>query len=469
MATVLIKNGRIVTAVDDYEADILIEDGRVRMIGRDIPVGDDVEVHDATGLLVLPGGVDVHTHLDWEFGVARTVDTFGTGTRAAAFGGTTTVVDFCNQNHGQSPLAGLEDWYKRAASACVDVGAHMIILDPTEQALADMNVLMTKEGVTSFKLFTAYPGVLMVDDGIIMKTMKVANKAGGMCSIHAENGYVIQELVNNALAAGNLSPKYHMLTRPQEAEAEATSRAIRIAEMADAPVYIVHLSAAGALEAVMTARDCGQTVFAETCTHYLFLTSDEYDRPGFEGAKFVMSPPLRDPEDQDALWEGLMTRDLDVIATDHCPFRIEQGGFELKSTKLLGTGAFNKIPNGAPGIEERMTMVFNGAVHDRNMSINRFVELTSTTPAKLFGMFPRKGTIAVGSDGDIVLFDPGTEWTIRAAENHGNMDYSLFEDFDVTGKVQKVFTRGRLIVDGETWLGQEGMGEYLSRGPSGNA
>ncbi|MBX6322841.1 MAG: amidohydrolase family protein, partial [Rhodospirillaceae bacterium] len=285
MPAVLIRNGRIVTAVDDYQADILIQDGRIHTIGRNIEAGPDVETHDARGLLVLPGGVDVHTHLDWEFGTARTVDTFGTGTMAAAFGGTTTVVDFANQTRGQSPLKGLEDWHARAASACVDVAAHMILLDVDDRALADMKPLIEREGVTSFKLFMAYPGVLMVDDGAIFKTMRIAGANGAMICMHAENGAVIQVLVEEAVAAGHKAPRYHALTRPTLLEGEATHRAIRLAELAGAPLYIVHLSAAEALRAVSEARDLGLPVHAETCPHYLFLTDREYDRPDFEGAK----------------------------------------------------------------------------------------------------------------------------------------------------------------------------------------
>ncbi len=467
MPTVLIKNGRIVTAVDDYEADILIEDGRVNTIGRDIAVGGDVEVHDAKGLLVMPGGIDVHTHLDWDFGVARTVDTFGTGTRAAAFGGTTTVVDFCNQTRGESPLTGLEDWHKRAASSCIDVGAHMIMIDVDDNTLADVKTLMSREGVTSFKLFTAYPGVLMVDDGTIFKTMRLAAEGGGMCSVHCENGPVIKILVEEAIAAGNLAPKYHMLTRPPLCEGEATHRAIRLAQMAGAPLYVVHMSAAPAVEALVEARDRGQAVYGETCPHYLFLTRDEYDRPGFEGAKYVMSPPLRGEEDQAPLWQAIATGHMDVVATDHCTFCFSAETHGMKMSKQQGTESFAKIPNGAPGIEERMSMIFNGMTHQRGMSVNRFVDITSTAAAKLFGLFPCKGTIAAGSDADIVIFDPDETWTILGANGHGRIDYTLFEGHEVKGKTKKVFTRGRLIVDGDEWLGQEGMGEYLHRGPCG--
>jgi len=467
MTAVLIKNGHIVTAVDDYQADILIQDGRVHTIGRDIEVGGDVAVHDAEGLLVLPGGIDVHTHIDWEFGVARTVDTFGTGTKAAAFGGTTTLVDFCNQDRGGSPLAALEEWHSRSATAAIDVGAHMIMLDVNEQSLAEMRTLISREGVATFKLFMAYPSVLMIDDGSIFKAMRVAGENGAMICMHAENGEVINVLVEEAVAAGRTAPKYHAITRPSIMEGEATHRAIKIAELADTPVYIVHLSASEALNAVTEARDRGIRVHAETCPHYLFLTDEEYDKEGFEGAKYVMTPPLRTHSHQSALWRGLKTNDLQVVSTDHCPFCFAEQPYGLKFSKQQGADNFAKIPNGAPGIETRLPLVFDGAVHKHGMSINRFVELTSTTPAKLFGLFPKKGTIAVGTDADIVLFDPNEQWTIRAAEHHSRVDYTLFEGHPVTGRVKKVFLRGQLIVDGDEWLGREGMGEYQRRGEAG--
>ena len=433
MATVLIKNGRIVTAVDDYQADLLIEDGQIHTIGQGLVVGENVETHDASGLLVLPGGVDVHTHLDWDFGVARTVDTFGTGTQAAAFGGTTTVIDFCNQTRGQSPLVGLEDWHRRAASACVDVGAHMI----------------------------------MLDDGALFKAMRLAGRHGAMICVHAENGQVIQVLVEEAVAAGQLGPKYHSLTRPPSMEGEATHRAITIAALAETPLYVVHLSAREALRAVTEARDAGLPVYAETCPHYLFLTQEAYGHPGFESAKYVMTPPLRDLQHQQALWRGLSTNDLQVVSTDHCPFCFNEQPFGLKFSKQQGREDFSKIPNGAPGIETRLPLVYNGGVRQRGLSLHRFVALTATNPAKLFGLFPHKGTIAVGSDGDIVLFDANDTWTIRAAEQHSRVDYSLFEGQTLTGRVKKVFLRGQLLVDGQEWHGREGMGEFLRRGPCG--
>jgi dihydropyrimidinase len=466
MATTLIKNGRIVTAVDEYTADLLIEDERVRMIGRDLPAAQATRVHDASGLLVLPGGVDVHTHLDWDFGAARTVDTFGTGTMAAAFGGTTTVVDFANQTRGEGLRPGLENWRRRAESACVDVGAHMIVLDVRPETLADMTALV-RDGVTSFKLFTAYPGVLMVDDGALFRAMRVAGEGGAMICVHAENGPVIQVLVEEAVARGDTAPKFHALTRPSSMEGEATHRAIRLAELAGTPLYVVHLSAAEALAAVVQARDQGLPVYAETCPHYLFLTAADYDRPGFEGAKYVMTPPLRTAAHQDALWRGLKTDDLQVVSTDHCPFCFNEPPYGLKFSKQQGRNDFSKIPNGAPGVETRLPLIFDGGVRQRGLSLNRFVELTATAPARLFGLFPRKGTLAVGSDADIVVFDPNETWTIRAAEGHSRVDYTMFEGRSVTGRVKKVFLRGQLIVDGPEWLGKEGMGQFLRRGVSG--
>jgi dihydropyrimidinase len=344
----------------------------------------------------------------------------------------------------------------------------MILLDVNAQSLADMKTLILREGVSSFKLFMAYPGVLMVDDGALFKAMRIAGGNGAMTCVHAENGAVIQVLVEEAVAEGRTSPRYHMLTRPSLMEGEATHRAIRLAELAEAPLYIVHLSAGEALAAVTEARDRGIAVHAETCPHYLFLTREEYERPGFEAAKYVMTPPLRDPDHQRQLWRGLKTDDLQVVSTDHCPFCFNERPYGMKYSKQQGAANFSKIPNGAPGIETRLPLVFDGGVGKHGMSINRFVEVTATSPAKLFGLFPRKGTIAVGSDADLVLFDRNARWTIRAADHHSRVDYNLFEGRTVIGRVNKVFLRGNLIVDGDRWLGREGMGEYLRRGPSGS-
>jgi dihydropyrimidinase len=466
MAT-LIRNGRIVTAVDDYAADILVDGGRITTIGLQLEVGADVEVHDASGLLVLPGGVDVHTHMDMATPTAHTIDTFGSGTRAAAFGGTTTLVDFCTPLRGQSPLAALAGWHRLRESACVDVGAHMILLDASPGTLDEMKTLVRHEGVSSFKLFMAYPGALMLDDGELFKAMRVAGANGAMTCVHAENGPVIQALVDEAVAQGLKAPKYHALTRPAILEGEAVHRAICLAELAETPLYIVHLSTAQALTAVTEARDRGIAVHAETCPHYLFLNADEYERPGFEAAKYVMTPPLREHGHQPHLWRGLKTDDLQVVATDHCPFCFAEQPHGLRYSKQQGVDSFSHIPNGAPGVETRLPLVYDGAVVTQGMSVNRFVEITATAPAKLFGLFPKKGTVAVGSDGDLVLFDPAERWTIHAAEHHSRVDYSLFEGRELTGRVKKVFVRGQCIVDGTRWLGREGMGQYLRRSASG--
>ncbi|MDH4256781.1 MAG: dihydropyrimidinase [Gammaproteobacteria bacterium] len=467
MGRVLIKGGRIVTAVDDYVGDLLFDHGRIEAIGRELEAGD-AEVHDAGGLLILPGGVDVHVHMETPMGNGiETCDSFESGTRSAAFGGTTTIVDFAQQARGESPKAALD---RRLAAAetqcCVDYGFHSILTDVNAAALAELPDLVNHEGVSSFKLYMAYPDVLMVDDAAIYRTMRRVGDHGGMVNLHAENGVVIQALVDEALAAGNTSPKYHQLTRPQLMEGEATHRVIRIAELAEVPVYIVHLSAIEALEAVVEARDRGIHAFAETCPHYLFLDKSEYERPGFEAAKFVMTPPLRDRECQDALWRGLRFDDLQIVSTDHCPFCFNEKSHGLLKSKRAGKD-FSKIPNGAPGVEFRLMLLYDGGVNEGRINLNRFVQLTATAPAKMFGLFPRKGTIAVGSDADIVLFDPNQRHTLSATTHHSNVDYSLFEGRVVQGKVRKVFLRGELIVEEGAWKGRAGMGRYQRRSASG--
>jgi dihydropyrimidinase len=320
---------------------------------------------------------------------------------------------------------------------------------------------------SSFKMFMAYPGVLMVEDADIFRSMRVVGTQGGMINLHAENGGVIQVLIEEALAQGNTSPQYHALTRPRIMEAEATHRAIRLAELAELPVYIVHLSAKEALEAVMQARDRGISAFAETCPHYLFLTDQEYDRPDFEAAKYVMTPPLRDHQCQQALWQGLKFDDLQIVSTDHCPFCFNESPYGLHRSKQLGRSNFEQIPNGAPGVELRIPLLYDGGVSGGRILLNRFVQLVSTAPAKMFGLFPRKGTIAVGSDADLVLFDPHKTRILSASTHHSNVDYSLFEGRQVTGKVEKVFLRGQMVVDGDRWLGTPGAGRYQKRSASG--
>ena len=452
--SILITGGRIITATDDYVGDIFIEDDRITAIGTALPMTADRTI-DARGKLVFPGGIDVHTHLDMPFGGSTSADDFETGTIAAAHGGTTSIVDFAIQYRGQTLHHAWETWMKKAeGKAAIDYGFHMIMTELNDQVELEMDALV-RQGVTSFKLFMAYPGVFMLDDASIFKAMLRTGKNGGTICMHAENGGVIDVLVQRALAEGKTAPKYHALTRPARAEGEATHRAIALAEMADVPVYIVHLSAAEALEMVTEARDRGLPAFAETCPQYLFLSYDNYEEPGFEGAKYVMSPPLRKKETQDRLWRGLAGNDLQAIATDHCPFCMKE--------KHLGDGDFSKIPNGAPGIETRMSLVYDGGVRTGKISLNRFVELTSTSPAKIFGLFPRKGTVAPGSDADLVIFDPEKKMTLRATTLHMNVDYNPYEGREVTGVTETVLSRGRVIIEGGQFVGRAGAGSFIKR------
>jgi dihydropyrimidinase len=451
----LIRNGRIVTAVDDYKADILIAGEVVSVIGAKLEMEAD-RVIDAAGKLVIPGGIDPHTHMELPFGGTESSDDFRTGTIAAAFGGTTTIIDFAVQYKGQSLTEGLDRWHAKAeGKTAIDYGFHLITTDLEDERVPEMHKLMD-EGVTSFKLFMAYPGVFLVDDATIYRAMVAAGERGGLICMHAENGVVINEIIKRALAEGRTAPKYHALTRPTIAEAEGVHRAIAIAEMAESPVYIVHLSCADALNQVRQARDRGVPAFAETCPQYLFLSYDNYEEPGFEGAKYVMTPPLREKWNQAELWKGLRMDDLQVISTDHCPFC-------MKEQKELGRDDFSKIPNGAPGVEHRVPLIYNGVVENR-LSLNRFVELTSTAAAKMFGLFPRKGTIAVGSDADIVIFDPEKQQTISASTHHMNVDYSAYEGKTIRGVVETVLSRGRVVIENGEYKGKPGDGRFLKRG-----
>jgi dihydropyrimidinase len=455
----LIKNGHIVTAVDSYTADILIDGETVAMIGKDLStvVGSADKTIDATGKLVIPGGVDPHTHMDLPFGGTSSSDDFETGTRAAAFGGTTTIIDFAVQYKGQALNEALDAWFAKAeGKATTDYGFHLIVTDMPDERLPELKA-MIDQGVTSFKLFMAYPGVFLVDDGVIFKAMTAAGENGGLICMHAENGVVIDVLVKRALAEGKAAPKYHALTRPTKAEAEGVHRAIAIAEMANSPVYIVHLSCYDALKEVQAARDLGLPAFAETCPQYLLLDYSLYEKPDFEGAKYVMTPPLRDRENQELLWRGLRGDDLQVISTDHCPFC-------FKEQKELGRGDFSKIPNGGPGVENRMSLIYHHGVTQGRISLNRFVELTSTAAAKIFGLFPKKGTIAVDSDADIVIFDPNREQTISAATHHMRVDYSAYEGWRVRGVTETVLSRGRVIVENGEFKGKAGAGRFIKRG-----
>jgi dihydropyrimidinase len=460
--SLLIKNGRIITASDDYVADVYCHNGVVAAIGADLPSHrfQAEQTIDASGKYVIPGGIDVHTHLNMPFGGTTSADDFESGTIAAAFGGTTSIVDFAIQYRGSTMRRALDDWRKRAdGNAVIDYGFHMIVTELADAGLEDMDRMVRDEGITSFKLFMAYPGVFMVDDQTIFRALTRTGVNGGLICMHAENGGVIDELVKEALRRGETAPKYHALTRPPTAEGEATGRAIALSEMAGVPIYIVHLSAAHALEKVRQARDMGLPAYAETCPQYLFLSYDNYEEPGFNGAKYVMSPPLREKWHQDHLWKGIAKNDLQVISTDHCPFCMDE-------QKILGKDDFSKIPNGAPGIETRLTLVHNGGVRPGRITLNRFVEVCSTTPAKMFGLFPRKGTIAVGSDADIVVFDPNRSATLGVKTLHMKVDYNPYEGTVVQGSPSAVICNGKIVIDGDRFVGKKGAGRFLQRGPS---
>jgi len=452
----IIANGRVVTATDTFLADVAISNGKIAAIGANLPRQNATRVIDAAEKLVFPGGIDVHTHLEMPFGGTTSSDDFETGTRAAAFGGTTTLIDFAIQYKGQTLRTAFDTWMQKASGKAVcDYAFHCIITELAGAQLDEMNALV-RDGVTSFKLFMAYPGVFMLDDASIFKALRRTSQNGGLVCMHAENGSAIDVIVQQALAEGKKAPKYHALTRPTTAEAEATARAIALAEMAGAPVYIVHLSCNDALEKVREARDRGLPVYAETCPQYLYLSIENFDVPDFEGAKYVFTPPLREKWHQEKLWNGLKRDHLQVVSTDHCPFC-------FKEQKELGRGDFTKIPNGGPGIEHRMSLIYSGGVAAGRFSMNRFVELVSTTPAKLFGLYPRKGTIAVGSDADLVIFDPRRKHTISAQTHHMRVDYSMFEGIEVTGVPQTVLSRGQVVVDDNKFLGRAGAGEFLKR------
>jgi dihydropyrimidinase len=468
----LISGGTVVTATGTLPADVLVVGEKIAaVLARDDATNTatfaaetaaaDAEpdadvIIDATGKYVLPGGIDAHTHMEMPFGGTFSVDTFATGTRAAAFGGTTTIIDFAVQAKGTSLLSTLDKWHAKADGNCaVDYGFHMIVSDVNDATLKEMETCIGA-GVTSFKMFMAYPGVFYATDGEILLAMQQASRTGATVMMHAENGIAIDQLVAQAVALGHTDPVYHGLTRPPELEGEATGRAITLAKVADCPLYIVHLSAAQALAAVAEARDAGQNVFAETCPQYLYLTLDDLARPDFEGAKFVASPPLRTADHTAALWRGLRTNDLAVVSTDHCPFC-------FKEQKELGRGDFSKIPNGIPGVEHRMDLLHQGVVAGE-ITLSRWVETCSTTPARMFGLYPRKGVIAAGADADIVIYDPAARQTLSAATHHMNVDYSAYEGMAITGQVAVTISRGQVVVAGGEFRGASGHGRFLPRG-----
>jgi dihydropyrimidinase len=460
--SILIKNGRIITATDDYFADVFIEGETIRQIGVDLAVQAD-RVIDAAGKYVIPGGIDAHTHMDMPFGGTTSADDFSSGTIAAAHGGTTTIIDFAIQTKGRSMLEGLDIWHEKASGkATIDYSFHMIVTDLPDERLTEMDRLADL-GVTSYKLFMAYPGVLYVDDGTLYRAFRRAGENGTRICMHAENGIVIDEIIKEAVRDGKVEPRWHAHTRPTRMEAEGVHRAIAIAEVANVPLYIVHLSSSDALHEVKLGRMRGVDVMAETCPQYLFLDDTIYDRPDFEGAKWVMTPALRHKSNQDHLWTGLRFGHLGNVATDHCPFCF--GG-----QKELGRGDFRKIPNGAPGVENRLSLLYDGGVRHGRISLNRWVELCSTAAAKTFGLFPKKGTIAVGSDADVVIFDPNRTETISVKNpftHHMKVDYSAYEGFQITGFSETVLSRGRVIVERGS-LSTSGGGQFVKRARTGD-
>jgi dihydropyrimidinase len=461
----LISGGTVVNASGPFDADVLIDGETIAALAA--PGSPETiawranadRVLEAKGLYVIPGAIDGHTHMEMPFGGTHSVDTFETGTRAAAFGGTTTIIDFAIQAKGQSLREGLDAWHAKADGHCaIDYGFHMIVSDVTESSLKEMD-LVVDEGVSSFKLFMAYPGVFYSTDGQILQAMQQASLNGATIMMHAENGIAIDVLVAQALARGEGDPKFHGFTRPSLLEGEATHRAVQLARVAGAPLYIVHLSASEALEEVVAARDRGQNVFAETCPQYLFLSDADLAREGFEGAKFVCSPPLRSEHTHADLWRGLRTDDLSIVSTDHCPFC-------FKEQKELGVGDFSKIPNGIPGVEHRVDLIYQG-VDQKEISLARWVEVISTTPARLFGLFPKKGVIAPGADADVVLYDPAARQVFSAATHHMNVDYSAYEGMSITGQVATVLSRGTVVIEGGQYVGRPGSGNFLTRGLNG--
>ncbi len=466
--TVLVRGGTVVSPVSAVPMDVLVDGERIVALlsPGDLSLGADLaasaeRVIDATGKYVVPGGVDVHTHMELPFGGTFASDTFETGTRAAAYGGTTTIVDFAVQRAGERVQDGLATWHERAAGRCaIDYGFHQIIGGVDDESLKAMDELVA-EGITSFKLFMAYPGVFFSDDGQIVRAMQTAATNGAMIMMHAENGTAIDVLVSQALARGETAPRYHSLTRPWETEEEATHRAIMLAHLTGAPLYIVHMSAKQAVHTLARARGEGWNVFGETCPQYLYLSLEEHlSAPGFEGAKYVCSTPLRSRAEghQDELWRHLRTRDLSVVSTDHCPFC-------FKEQKELGLGDFAKIPNGIGSVEHRLDLIYQGVV-DGHISLSRWVEICATTPARMFGLHPRKGEIIPGADADIVVYDPAARTRISVESAHMNLDYSAYEGIEVSGGVDTVLSRGSVVVEKGSYVGTRGHGQFQRRGLS---
>ncbi|MBI5476745.1 MAG: dihydropyrimidinase [Ignavibacteriales bacterium] len=451
----IIKNGTIITAEKSFRSDLLIEDEKITHIEGNITI-DNIESIDASGKYIIPGGVDVHTHLDMPMGKIKSRDDFESGTRAAAFGGTTTIIDYATQSRGMKVQIALDEWRKKAAGkSFIDYGFHMIIIETGKTLNEDIAELI-QEGVTSFKLFMAYPGTLMVEDEIIFKVLESTKKFGGLVCLHAEDGNEIDSLVRQAVTNGNLSPMYHALTRPPKTEADAVRRAVNLADRADASLYIVHVSSAEALDEIKRGQDNNVKVYGETCPQYLFLSIDDIERKNFEGAKYVFTPPVRENHHQKALWDGIKSNVLQVVATDHCPFN-------FNTDKRLGRERFDKIPNGGPGIENRLHLLYEYGVNAGIISLNQWIEKSCTNPARIFGLYPQKGTIEVGSDADIVIWDPEMEHIISSTTHHMNVDYNLYEGYKIRGQAITVLSRGNYLVKNGLWVGDTRAGKYLKR------
>lgn len=463
--TTLIKNGTVVTAGDTFKADVLVDGEQIVMMGKNLPQDGHDEVIDADGLLLLPGGIDVHTHLELPFGGTVSSDDFFTGHKAAAFGGTTTHIDFAIQPIGGSLRQGIGEWHHKAeGKVAIDYGFHVAITDLRDEVMQEIPQVID-EGVTSLKLFMAYKGLFQVDDTTLFRAMMTAAENGMLIMVHAENGDVIADLTKKLLAEGKTEPKYHATAHPALAEAEATARAVALAGIAGAPLYVVHMTCEEAVEQLALGRAKGLPVMGETCTQYMFVFEEDLAKPNYEGAKYVCSPPVRQPKDAPVLWKALGNNTLQAVSTDHCPFWFEGGVQGRIPGKELGKPSFDKIPNGMPGIEDRMPVMWHNGVNGGHFSANRFVEITATNPAKIFGLYPRKGTIAVGSDADIVLWDPNKEHTISAKTHHMNTDYNVYEGMTVKGWPVRTLLRGKSIVVGEQWQGKEGSGKFLRRNP----
>ncbi len=459
--SVLIKGGRIVTAADDYVADVYVDNGTISLIGESLDQPAD-KVIDAAGKYVIPGAIDPHTHIEMFFGGTTTCDDFTSGTVSAAFGGTTTLVDFCMQAPGTSFAQALENYHEKIdrCKPVIDVGFHIGVTDLREGGSLEELAKLPDEGVTSYKLFMAYKGAVMVDDETLFRTMETAAETGALVMVHAENGDAIDVIVKEAVAAGHTEPIWHARTRPMETEAEATNRAIQLARVAGAPLYVVHVSCQPSVEPIALAREKGWNVWGETCTQYLFIDESALDQPGFEGGKYIYTPPPRPKEHQEHLWKALQSDVLSVLSTDHCPFKWPE-------QKGINGEEFQKVPNGGPGIENRLHMLHEFGVRTGRVTLNRFVELTSTNVAKLFGLYPRKGTIAVGSDADVVVWDQEKELTISAKSHHSNVNYNLFEGTKVTGAPEVVMVRGQVIVENDDLVGKPGDGQFVKRAKFG--